>query len=495
MWATSFSNNIFENTINQCELFFNIEKTKVKEILADLKNNFEKLDKEIRVSYERKKAGWKIKDLRERTIITIYGDVRFDRTRYFRKNSANKIEYKCLFDDHIQLKKYERLANDLKVKILNQLGDGKSYKNILETMPHANISEQTISNVIKKFNIDKFELEDYFVPKIDASKYKYLYIETDDTFPHLKVKNKKKAITTRLFVFHLGVENLSYKNGKVDWQGSTNIRIRNRLIHKRVYFKFDPAKFSRGEFAQKIRQKINAWYKNTDHLEYVMLGDGASWIEKLAEEIDAHYVLDKFHLLKEIKRLFSYGGIKERWSLLSKIKWSYFNKIRYLILSGKSDYYKLLEEFNDIWVDAENYGFFEEEWFDAFRKLIKYVKKHKIGISNYFKEFNSQSHTEGMISCFVKRVLGYGKKIYNKNNFSNLLTINALKTNGYDFKNLLEMVQFNKDISVMSENYNSIGFDTKLDLDRWINKLPVLPHIRPINKPYKTVNYDFDEEY
>ena len=99
-------------------------------------------------------------------------------------------------------------------------------------------------------------------------------------------------------------------------------------------------------------------------------------------------------------------------------------------------YENIMEAMAEVFYDLENKG--EDIKLKEYFKFVNFVKKNHLAIKNYYKNFNSSSHTEGQISSFVKQTLGYGKKIYSFKTFDNLLKIKQIKANGYDFCELLE---------------------------------------------------------
>ncbi len=433
-----FSEKIF---FNQNIYFENLHENILIDVKNKIKQEFEEMDYQIKSSKERENAGWIIKDYRKRTIKTIYGNVNFIRTRY--RNKWTK-EVKTLVDQHIPIEKYQRMIPHLKIEILNRVGEGNRYRDIVDALRDSGISEQTISNTIKKFNISNETLNELECPKIDVIDKPFIYLETDDTFPNLIKNNKKTSFRIRLLVAHTGVVK--------------GIHNRNFLQNKRIDYKFLQlgTTISTVQFSKEIKQLLHKWYENVENKQLILMGDAANWIPNLADELGAKYVLDKYHLIKELARIFpNRSRYKNPRIIFYKMC---FYKIREKIIYGNS-YEEILNICNDIFLNLE-----ENNWFDKledFKSFISFVKRNKRSIQNYYKEFDSSSHTEGQISSFVKSTLGYGKKIYSYKIFNNLLKIKKLKTNGYDFSELLEFDLETLQLKNISYNFQEIKEFTK----------------------------------
>ncbi|WP_339021746.1 Mbov_0401 family ICE element transposase-like protein [Spiroplasma endosymbiont of Atherix ibis] len=419
-----------------------------------MQKEFERIDLRIRYDKKRIACGWQIKDYRYRKIKTLYGDVSFLRTRYWNKFTK---EVKVLVDQEIPIEKYQRIIPNLKIEILNRVGRGNRYCDIVDCLRNSKISEQTISNIVKKFNISQDTIEDLKGNKIDVSKKEYIYIETDDTFSNFVKDNKKTNFRIRIATIHTGarkgIHNRKYlENKKIDYM----------LIEK-------GKGISTLDYSKRIKAFINNHYRNYENKQLIILGDNATWINNLAYELGGFYVLDKYHLLKKLSNVFPYNN-RNRFT---SEKWKKpFLYIKTSILKGLS-YNYVLDALNEVflWLESSN----EKEKLREFIKFISFIKRNSCAIKNYYKKFDSSSHTEGQVSSFVKQTLGYGKKIYGFKTFSNLLKIKQIHANGYDICELLEYeietLQINNLDYIYKEviEYKTIGLlwkDKKSDISR-----------------------------
>jgi len=121
--------------------------------LQNIKKQLEDLDKQINNEKWRLKNGYIRNTLVPRTILTQEGPVTFQRTKYKYIGEDGRWHYKYLLDNYIQLNKWQRLSLDFIIAILEHITSKKTYKNILSVFPNMEISERTISNIVKKYNI------------------------------------------------------------------------------------------------------------------------------------------------------------------------------------------------------------------------------------------------------------------------------------------------------------------------------------------------------
>lgn len=437
-------NKINSNILNQNEYFKYVENEQRKEMICKIKNHFEKVDQDIKNSRKRKEEGWWVKDTRERTIITEYGSIKFNRTRY--KNIYNG-EVRCLSDPSLEILKYERISISLKTKILSLVGDGSRYKDILNAIPNANITEMTISNVIKKIDL-KF-LKNYNYEKVNNKDDNNIYISTDDTFPSFMMKINQNP----------SYQKIKHRIRMVTiYTGKDIVNGRGILKNKRHFM----LNVSQGQiinsklFYEQVVIFLIKHYKYVDGKNIIVSGDGATWIKKLNKNINGNYLADKFHIIKVLKTLFPFKNksIEE----VDGMNKSEVNKMHFsncMVALGKFDvnaiveYLKMVAEKSNKNNFDINYGFtFDQE---KVLKVMRYIKTNKIGIENWNKDWNIGCHAEAQMSI-IKSMMGYGKKIYSKIVFNNLLEIRFSKINGLDFDKLW----INQIEEEMGKNYENI---------------------------------------
>lgn len=403
------------NSISYINDFFD---KSIQRNLEEMKIEFEEIDWKIKRSAIRMEKGWIIHGSSNRSLITPFGKIIISRTRY--KNKYTN-ETKFLFDEYINLKKYKRVTPALEKEIISRAGNGNRYRDIKDAVRWSNISESTISKVIRNFVISDEALSELECEKIDLTNEKYLYIETDDTFTTLRYHKQKKKYCVRPIVYHTG--------------SKKGFNSRNYLMNKRIDYLIKAVGTPIGstETIKKIDFGLKKWFKNYDHIKLILISDGAKIFENIADIIGAKHVLDKFHLLKTLKTVFP---LNKKYSCTqSKKEQEFFWKIKDAIFTSNS-----FEELESICEDVKCELFTWEDkskYLEYIKKFMKYFNNKKSSIQNYFKDWSSSSSTEGQVST-IKHILGYGKKIFSIVIFKKFLNLLKLKCNGYKIDDLYE---------------------------------------------------------
>ena len=219
----------------------------------------EELDKNYLCSPERK-AKYHVKSHQKRTILTIFGEITYNRTFYSSKLNNKSF---CYVDRLLGLKKYDYFDPYIKAEILDFVSDN----NYQETANHINslignrvstdkktkyLSRQTIRNIVMN--------ETLSIPKIDKlNDVEVLYIIADEKWISTQRNNNKKVMQKAIVIFD-GINtkyNRNYLNNKMTFSGRNDT------------FIFDAINYI--ESAYDI-SKIKTFY---------ILGDGASWIKNL----------------------------------------------------------------------------------------------------------------------------------------------------------------------------------------------------------------------
>src|SRR6056297_592804 len=144
----------------------------------------EELNEAIRKSPERKGKYHVHKKSVERTLITRFGELEFERTYY--KNILED-RYLYMLDELLGVKKYERIEGNLKSDILEK-STNLSYQKAAKLSTPAHVTRQTVKNVIRENGeIDNLEIEVKNKKEVDT-----IYIEADeDHVPLQSGKNKE----------------------------------------------------------------------------------------------------------------------------------------------------------------------------------------------------------------------------------------------------------------------------------------------------------------
>lgn len=240
-----------------------------KKALEDLKNEYETKDWEIFHSKWRKSHGYIPHRTRKRTITTIFGNLTYSHHRY-RHWDNYKYKFVYLSDLALGIEKYQRITNHLTVKILNLIAEGKRYQDILDCFPNVKFHCRTISNIISRTKINSLQdvMATTKIPKVKIEKC--LYINVDDTFLTLKVKNQKKKFRIRVVLFDTGYDAVKSTNKK---KVLKNVRFFAYLVRQNSTIETQ-------DFMNKVYDLANSFYTNIDNVNVIISGDGAPWIRQ-----------------------------------------------------------------------------------------------------------------------------------------------------------------------------------------------------------------------
>ncbi|ATZ17803.1 Mbov_0401 family ICE element transposase-like protein [Mesoplasma melaleucae] len=374
-----------------------------KQFLEEYKKKLEELD--LKLLNERDKSKYKLKDIRPRIIITEYGPIIFFRRRYI---IVGKKGYIYLLDEHLGLKKHSRILPSLKKKVLNYIGTGKRYQDIIDTLGYTNISKTTIGRILNSIdNTSKiFEIEN----KVNLSIGQNLYINMDDGYIKYRINKKVLKLSVRIVSFNTGVE---YKESK-----STKTRKRGVLQNKRVFYiignKTNPITW------KKTIKMINFWannyYENFANTKLIVGGDGAKWVKKIAREMNAEFHLDRFHGIKYLKDLFVRGKKKYDSS-----NWDLYKIAVNLFKNGKAD--QLIK-------------FLKESGLSISKQIMNYFKYNRDGIVSQAEQSYIGVSAETDICNVLKAPLGFKKATYTLRNVVNFLSQRAFEiNNNFKFNN------------------------------------------------------------
>jgi hypothetical protein len=342
------------------------------EIMSDLVGEIlTELDEELRTNKERKRD-YEVVDKHEKNIETIFGTVNYERTYYKNKNVAG---YKYLLDELINVKPHMNKTLNIEARLINEASDLSYRKSGSKILENTEFSDTSTMNSIR--NIDPIPNNAVEI-KIKNKKKKILYIEADEDH----VGNQHgTTLEPKLIYVHEGYVKESEKSK------------RNKLLNPRyfggIYSKSDDLWL----------EVLNYIYEAYDY-EYIekiyLSGDAALWIRNGLKWINKSvYVLDRFHLMKYVKKMTAHldnSYEKEFWKLLKKGK-----KKELEVL------YKVIKSETKI-----------ESKLESVRESIRYIKKYYIPARRYYNADYTGCSAEGHISHIYSsrlssRPLGWSK--------------------------------------------------------------------------------------
>ena len=262
--------------------------------------SFESIDRKYKNS-ERRKSLYYTKGLYPRTIMTLFGEVTFQREYYVPKGhntdgffyvdnlfSLPKRDY---YDPMIKALIIEKSSQFSYIQSGEIIGDmiGSKFKSMTDSL-YSKISRQTVYNVIKHADMEII---------IDEVKddVETIYIQLDEKWVYTQNNNHQmKEIKAAVI----------YTDIKEEYNG------RNSLVNRHVI----TSDVSAYDIRKKVLDYINQAYNVNSILNVIVTGDGASWIKKSAgffkfdKDTDALFILDRFHMHQAINHISKDDEIK-----------------------------------------------------------------------------------------------------------------------------------------------------------------------------------------
>lgn len=382
----------------------------------------EKMDEEIMESKERKKS-WNIqaRDM-DKTLITQFGEVKYQRTYYASKDKENT-DYTYLVDDIFGIKRYQRLDKGLELDLVEKSEEYSYQKAADMASKVVSLSKQTTLNKIKKLGkIDNRATDEKYEDK-EKKKTKYLYIEADEDHVSIQKKNrdedekdKSENKVTKLVYVHEGRE------------GNRN-ELKNAKFFSGVYDNSE-------DLWEEVLSYIDDNYE-MDYIETIFLaGDGANWIKTGLKEIQkTKYILDRYHLNKHVLSATAHCP-KQRSNL-----WLGLNQANYKLV-------KLT--FGVIAEKAEN-----EAEKDRVKDARNYIYSNWAGIKNYAEADNAEGcSAEGHVSHVLASRMSSRPLAWSEDGADRMARLRAFKYNGGkkdDLYHLYEQKEKEKRIKMRRE--------------------------------------------
>ncbi len=249
---------------------------------------------------------FRVKGFEERTLETAMGtSVTFKRRQYF---DTEKNRYVFLLDEALGLERYKQVSPLLGEMSLELAVNSSAYRKAAENLEaiqgHQVISHETVRQRVLEAGqrLERAQDEELANPQ-GKRRVPVLFLEVDGLWVHLQ-QQKPKSTEEKILTVHEGWQP-RYDNGKRDTY---------ELVEKRQY------RCQSGEpegFWERASRFVYSLYDVSDETVVVINGDRANWIRKGTEYFpNALYQVDRFHLIRELDRLFKQGHSDE----LSEIK-------------------------------------------------------------------------------------------------------------------------------------------------------------------------------
>ena len=339
----------------------------------------------------------------DRTIITIFGEIKFKRRYYQDKETEERI---YLLDQFLQLEPSQRMLTNVRERLIKEAIES-SYKKAGENAAYGvEISKETVMNEIENLELKSEIIE----TKVEKKKQvKTLYIIADEDHVHLQ---KGGIEEPRVVIVY------------------------DKIVSKGKRIELKNKKHFGGIYAKKIDdlwEEVMTYIENTYDTEYLekvyISGDGASWIKTGKEWIlKSVYVLDEFHMKKAVNGIV--GRItktnktekekqkKELRTALGRLNFVRFKEICYEILAEEMD--KTTRE------RKEN--------------LMNYILNNVEGIKNLYKN-KKELHgcsAEGHVSHIYSDRMSSRPMGWKTENVNNMSKLRLLREDKIEVKEILK---------------------------------------------------------
>jgi len=367
-----------------------------------LRATFETLDEQFKHSQARQKH-YHTKGKRPRTLMTIQGEVRFEREYYVPKEGGEGFFY---VDRYLGLPERDYYDPLVKADILCTSGK-MSYGQVgrvvadkigrrckqREEVERATISRQTTRNIILQANPAP-------PPDKEPLPVDTLHIQLDEKHVHTQGK-EKSTHEVKAAVVHTGVENITGE--------------RNRLKDRHVLAETGSAYRLR----EKLLDHITTHY-DLERLSHIIVsGDGAAWIKNSTVDLRFHkdmqvtYVLDRFHTDQAVNHITPLTTIREH--------------LRTCIRKDQKRYFQ-----DTVRALADH----DPKRAETILAKAAYLERHWPDIQNQKDSRFTGCSIEGHISSifaypFTDRPKGYSSQMMKK-----ILSLRLLEANGEDIREL-----------------------------------------------------------
>ncbi|QGZ97244.1 hypothetical protein GE118_03580 [Mycoplasma sp. NEAQ87857] len=355
---------------------------------------------------------WKVFRRVKRKFITEKGVKYFNLTRYkvYDKELGKYRTFTYYHHEYLKELKTSKFSLELKdIAIKNYLSGNKITNLTSKNYPskqliYAWVNNETKSNPEIQFNNDKQwnfinNLCDYSNNVL--SKHKYLYVEIDDAFFETQLNRASVSKRNRMLRFYLekdpSTKRVKYKNELFFLEDSNT-----------------PSKVSINFLVNKINHIKDTLYNKG--LKVVVKGDGAKWIQKLANSKGYIPVLDKFHFMKLAFETFGATKKKNKENSIFYEKEYFYNQtnlyqnIKQSINNNNINGFKQVLDFikNDVIKKLET------KLTNKVKKFLNYVKNNWNGIFNLVvAEVDVKSSSESFVNNSLKSLIHKRSSRYN----------------------------------------------------------------------------------
>lgn len=279
--------NIFER-----EIFRQVAETYCQTIKALLEHIDEVLARSL------KRAGWKIVCIEEKTIITSLGVITYNRRYYKKRLASGAVIYVYLLDELLGLNKGGRISPRL-IGLGVALAAEMSYRKVQEALEEilgVSISHETIRQYVIHTgeHLGKWDSPTGLDDK-GEKKVPLLVIEVDGALlsEQRRKKERKRRKKKGKEKFELKIA-VVYEGWEInEYTGEAHLKNPYYFVHGG----------SGEEFWVALERHLKRIYDLEGCRRIIVGGDGAGWIREGADLIGAEYQYCRFHLERDLTRL------------------------------------------------------------------------------------------------------------------------------------------------------------------------------------------------
>lgn len=355
----------------------------------------ERLDTQFLDSTYRKNH-YLVKDRRERTLITSFGEITFKRRIYIHNQTGKRYYY---IDQLIKIRHYQRVLDELLFKMIEELIEEKtSYQKVVNRY---GLSKTTLYNALKNLDlIDFHQLE--FKPSLKP----FLYIQADEHFVSTQKQTNKKKIMIKQITLFDGI--------KQECKG--RYRLTNRITLTQHYQE------SNRLFRERVSEVISKIHPYKQESTFVLRGDGAPWIKNLADELGCKFYIDGFHYKQAILTCIPRGSKPIINMLMSYLQHNDFQSFTQVIFA-----------LHDVQASSQ--------LSQTIQNNLLYIQRHTQSYFDSLKEGLPGCSAEGQISHYLASQLTRHPKAYNPMIAHTTAALISMSHNGIQLSQFLNQMK------------------------------------------------------
>ena len=347
---------------------------------------------EIYKNSKERKRDWQIKErAAAKGLLTIFGEVRYERTYYKSKKTG---EYSYLSDEAVGIKAHDKMDASLKAKLIKDAIYMSYDRSSKQTSEAVELTSQTVMNSIRELgSVDNAAAG----IKDDKKSAKVLYIEADEDHVSLQ---EGGIVEPKLVYVHEGKKEI----GKDRWE----------LINPRY---FSGVYADSDELWVEVSDYMDRVY-DMDRIEKIYLsGDGAPWIKNGLNWIKGStYVLDRYHLTKYVTQATAH------MCHAKSIMWHYI----------KADDKKSVKDLLDTIISATE----SETKKEAVKQARRYIMGNWKGIRRQYEADYAGCSAEGHVSHILSSRLSSRPLGWCRTGVDQMSRLRAFAANGGDIYEL-----------------------------------------------------------